>query len=455
MIRMEWSEDAGFEDRATLAVVNRRLPVPEYKVRKTRNALVIRTADLKLTYRHTSGKTAMFDSTNLSVEFRFKGTDSTTVWYPGKDESGNLMGTARTLDGCDGIRLYEPYDNGVLSKDGWAIVDESDRHVLVKNDSDWGEWVQPRSPQKRCDLYLFAYGHDYKAALNDFTKIAGKIPLPPKYAFGYWWSRYWQYSDFEFVDLAKKFRAMDIPIDVMIIDMDWHDTWTDLRKIKSHDEFGQGVGWTGYTWQKQLFPNPSNFLRDLHDLKMKTSLNLHPASGIQPQEECYDRFVKDYIERTQTSGNSYDGPENFIDSNGHPKAVPFRISDQDWTDAYFNSVIHPLEDMGVDFWWLDWVQPGGVQIILGGQPVQVEVGQRLRTPVIIHNGKGGAGDQILAAQPGGQTLGEGGLSGAQSAEVAHKAARRQLFCQPSAQCNGLLPVFGGENCHSSRPPCLF
>ena len=30
-----------------------------------------------------------------------------------------------------------------------------------------------------------AYGHDYKAALKSFTKFAGKVPLPPRYAFGY------------------------------------------------------------------------------------------------------------------------------------------------------------------------------------------------------------------------------------------------------------------------------
>lgn len=28
-----------------------------------------------------------------------------------------------------------------------------------------------------------------------FTLFAGKVPLPPRYVFGYWWSRYWSYSD--------------------------------------------------------------------------------------------------------------------------------------------------------------------------------------------------------------------------------------------------------------------
>ena len=217
LIRMEWSEDGKFEDRASLAIVNRRLDVPEYKVIRRGGRLVIKTADLVLSYK--GGK---FDENNLSVSFVMG--DRKVSWHPGMDDSANLLGTTRTLDGCNGLdklnHKNEPMEQGVLSRDGWAIVDESSRHLFEAVDADWHNWVACRDGADRQDLYIFAYGHDYKAALADFTKIAGRIPLPPKYMFGYWWSRYWQYSDFEFVDLAKEIRSHDIPIDVMVIDMD-------------------------------------------------------------------------------------------------------------------------------------------------------------------------------------------------------------------------------------------
>ena len=354
LVRMEWSADGKFEDRATLGIVNRKLDVPAFKVTKNGNRTVIRTDFLTLTYRGHE----KFNADNLEVSFMMtdfsgkKPSEKKVSWHPGADDSGNLLGTTRTLDGCDGIKTKEPYDPGVISRDGWAIIDESERHVLVPDNSDWGEWVAERDSTDRLDLYIFAYGHDYKAAVSDFTKIAGKIPLPPKFAFGYWWSRYWQYSDFEFTDLARQMRSLDIPIDVMVVDMDWHETWSLRKKNAPKDEYGQRIGWTGYTWQKQLFPNPANFLQDIHNLGMKTSLNLHPASGIQPYEDCYDRFVADYTSRT----DNYDGPEGYVNEKGEKVSVPFRISDKDWTEAYFNSVIHPLQDMGVDFWWLDWQQ---------------------------------------------------------------------------------------------------
>lgn len=219
-------------------------------------------------------------------------------------------------------------------------------------DNDWKNWVENRDSTDRVDWYMFAYGHDYKSAVSDFTKIGGRIPLPPKYAFGYWWCRFWQYSDFEFVNLGKQIRSLDIPIDVMVLDMDWHETWSLRRRNAPKDEFGQRIGWTGYTWQRKLFPNPAHCLQDLHNLGLKTTLNLHPASGIQPYEEPYDRFVKDYLSRT----SDYDGPKGYVNADGSKAPVPFRIDEMNWANAYFASVIRPFERQGVDFWWLDWQQ---------------------------------------------------------------------------------------------------
>ena len=353
LIRMEWAEDGQFEDRATLGVVNRKMPVPPYTTKRSGKGVTIKTGDITLTY-SGSGK---FSGDNLSVSFSMADPSSkrgakTVTWHPGLDEGGNLLGTTRTLDGCDGEKTADPYDKGVVSLDGWAVIDESERHVLESVDSDWGKWVAPREPGQRQDLYLFAYGHDYMAAVSDFTKIGGSIPLPPKFAFGYWWCRYWQYSDFEFVRLGRQIRSFGIPIDVMVLDMDWHKTWTMWMKDAPHDEFGQRVGWTGYTWNNTLFPNPANLLKELSDLGLKTTLNLHPASGIQPHEEPYERFLADYLSRT----DDYDGPKGYVKEDGSKAPVPFRIDDMAWADAYFNSVIHPLEKLGIDFWWVDWQQ---------------------------------------------------------------------------------------------------
>ena len=360
LIRMEWAEDGVFEDRASLAIINRNLPVPKFTCSKKNGTFTIKTGKITLIY-----KGGRFAPDNLQVKFGM-GT-----WKPGMKAAGNLKGTTRTLDGCLGFEKLSHRESqmeyGILSRDGWAIVDESSRHLLEKVDSKWENWVAERPAGDRIDWYIFAYGHDYTAALGDFVKVAGRIPLPPKYTLGYWWSRYWIFTDEEILDLGREMRSRGVPMDVMIVDMDWHYTYKDMQNRLGPDVFGQRRGWTGYSWNRELFPDPEGFLHDLHKMGYKTALNLHPASGIREYEDCYDSFVKDYLSRT----TEYDGPDNYVfgsepylyagntepvGKEGHRASVPYRMTQEAWADAYFNSVIRPLEHQGVDFWWLDWQQ---------------------------------------------------------------------------------------------------
>ena len=171
------------------------------------------------------------------------------------------------------------------------------------------------------------YGHDYKSALKDFTVFAGKMPLPPRFTFGYWWSRYWAYTDREMRTLVDKFKAYDIPLDVLVVDMDWHYT----------DE-GRG-GWTGWTWNRSLFPDPVKFMDYLKANGLKVTLNLHPAEGFDHWEECYPALAE---------------------SIGRNPADTSRIewinSDKKFMSNMFEQVMHPMQEEGVDFWWLDWQQ---------------------------------------------------------------------------------------------------
>ena len=189
------------------------------------------------------------------------------------------------------------------------------------------------------DWYFFGYGHDYKQALGDFVRVAGRIPLPPRFAFGVWWSRYWAYSDEQFDELVRDFRENDTPLDVMVIDMDWHMSDEQLRAMGAVDQSGQMLGWTGYTWNKVLFPDPDAFLKKLHEDGLKATMNLHPASGIEPWEQAYPAMARAMGIDPATK-----------------KFIPFDPTDKKWATNYLNLVLHPLEKQGVDFWWLDWQQ---------------------------------------------------------------------------------------------------
>jgi alpha-glucosidase (family GH31 glycosyl hydrolase) len=328
LIRMEWSENSQFEDHASLVFINRRLPVPPFEGRLEDGWLILHTDKLTLRYREGSGQ---FTRENLRIEFDLNG--KSVAWTPGTEDKGNLLGTTRTLDG---VRGSTPLGPGLISRDGWVLVDDTER--LLYDGSEWN-WAMPRPAGKRQDWYFFGYGHEFRKALGDFTRVAGKIPLPPRFAFGSWWSRYWAYTDQEFAELVREFREHDVPLDVLVIDMDWHPTfgvkWWENRK----DQSGHTLGWTGYTWNSLYFPDPAGFLKWVHEQGLKATLNMHPASGVQP-------FEKPYPEMARAMG---------IDP-ATQKYVPFDIANKRFAENYMNILHHPLEKQGVDFFWLDWQQ---------------------------------------------------------------------------------------------------
>ncbi|MBQ4820190.1 glycoside hydrolase family 31 protein [Aquimarina sp. MMG016] len=337
VIRMEWDNEKKFEDRASFTIINRHTEVPKFNVAHENEWLVIKTHIIELRYKKGSGQ---FSESNIKVSFAINEKELT--WTPGMKNSGNLFGTTRTLDGCDGGNTWdgEPIalEDGIISRDGWYVLDDSSNFHF--DNSEWN-WVSETKNASEQDWYFFAYGYDFKKALKNYTTIAGKIPLPPRYAFGYWWSRYWAYSDREFKELLADFRRYDIPIDVLIIDMDWHLTHGGLKNIKNpkKDPFGELLGWTGYTWNKALFPEPKKFIEWTNKEKLKTALNLHPASGIAALESQYEEFAKNY--EFDTSNKEW---------------IPYKMAEKKWAETYFNTILKPYEDWGVDFWWLDWQQ---------------------------------------------------------------------------------------------------
>ncbi len=340
LIRIEYSQDSAFMDQASLTFVNRLLPVPRYQVKHLDGKLQIQTGVMQVSYTERSGP---FSEKNLLINYN--DGERQFSWHPGIEDKLNLKGTTRTLDGVTGkfslMGMKKVHlDDGILSRSGWTLVDDSERPLF--DSSEW-PWVEARKKVEQ-DWYFFGYGDHYKKALFDFTQVAGKISLPPQYAFGVWYSRYWAYTEAEMKDIVDGYAKNDIPLDVMVIDMDWHLT------DKSSPEIFQRYdpkpnGWTGFTWEKKYFPDHKEFLGWLHEHHLQSCLNLHPAAGVQVHEAAYGAFAN----------------AMHADTTGH-KPIPFDITNKTFAKNYFDVLLHPYEKEGVDFWWLDWQQWGNTNI---------------------------------------------------------------------------------------------
>jgi alpha-glucosidase (family GH31 glycosyl hydrolase) len=315
LIRLEYDPNETFEDRPTQVFWYRQQPVPEFKKTINNKNIVLETDALLLDYQIQD---LGFHKDFLQIELKETGF----IWNYEQENNTNLGGTVRTLDKVDGATPLNP---GLISRTGWAVVDDSKSLVFNKEG-----WLETRSaPSQSKDLYFFGYGQHFTECIADFQKISGNPPVLPHFALGNWWSRYWAYHQDEIIILMREFKERKIPLSVCIVDMDWHITETG----------NESPGWTGYTWNKKLFPDPQRFFDDLDDLGLNTALNLHPASGVYPHEEQYETMAECMGVDPETQ-----------------KPIPFNIADPEFAEAYFDILHHPLEEMGVDFWWLDWQQ---------------------------------------------------------------------------------------------------
>lgn len=348
LIRLEWSDSGEFEDRATLMAVDRAfLPsgAVDYTTGERDGMLVVETPALRLTYDRKP-----FSKEGLTIVVKGVPDSQFNTWHYGDDPKGNLGGTARTLDEADGAI---PLGQGVISRDGWAVLDDSASNVFVTADADGnlpdgvvaygGIGVAPRD-HRETDIYFFGYGRRYREAVHDFQKLSGPAPLLPRYALGNWWSRYYRYSEEEYLDLMDRFKREGIPFTTSVIDMDWH--------LVDDVDPKYGSGWTGYTWNPKLFPDPKRFLDGLHERGLRTTVNIHPRDGIRA-------FEKPYAKAAATVGVDAEAQE----------PVEFDLTNPKFVQAYFD-MHHDLEADGIDFWWIDW-QQGGVTRQPGLDPLWV------------------------------------------------------------------------------------
>ena len=328
MIRIQYSATQQFEDRATFAVINRRLPVPQFSTREEGGYLYIETSALTLRYRVGTVFNPQLKTPN-SLSITLHNVDGRDVlWYPGKEDALNLKGTRRTLDTGSGDNYRNDLEQGIISRAGWAVIDESPKTkrgdgsttFAFDGDVDGIDWLAEPVDKNAYDWYFMGYGHDYKNAIGDYIKIAGRQPMPPLYVLGYWYSKYQRYSQQDFLNLVNEMQRNDIPLDVMIFDMDWHLD-----------------GWTGWTWNKSLIPNPVGLINWMHQRGIKVALNLHPADGVASYEDHYSEI-------SAATG---------LDEGGR---VPWKLEDPKFYRAMFQYIIREREEQGVDFWWIDWQQ---------------------------------------------------------------------------------------------------
>ena len=315
LLRLEYDSEGIFEDRPTELAINRNFAVPEFEIKQDHKYLNIKTKYLSLEYIKEKPFAGPVYSPDINLKVTLLNTDK--LWYLNHPEARNFLGSSVSFDGEVSKKNLK---NGLYSTDGFASIDDS-MSMLIEED---GMFVKRQ--RKTIDTYLFVYRRDFGCCLRDYFNLTGKPPLIPRYALGIWWNKDEMYSDYNIKELVRAFNFYEIPISTVVLGDTWHfKDRQDLAKFK-----------TGFTFNPQRFPNPSEFIEYLHNRGIRLGINIDPRDGIMPHEEHYNNFIEG------------------LQFNGQNVTIPFNPLDRFIMSGYLNKLIEPLNQKGVDFYWIDY-----------------------------------------------------------------------------------------------------
>lgn len=310
LVRLEYSPTSIFNDYATELVQFRNFEVPQFTKKEDNSFLEIETKYFKLSY----SKEQPFDggklnpSKNLSISLK----DTNEVWTTEHKEARNYYGSNVSAEQKQG---EEEINKGLFSLNGFVSFNDSDNLII----NPFGSTQQPI--KGNVDIYVFLYNKDFGLCVQDYFMLTGMPALVPRYALGNWWGRDLPYSQDNIIQMANNFEQYNIPISVFMLDKDWH-----VRTENNYEE--------GFTFNKELIPDPKKLTNDLHMKGIRVGIQINPDKGIYPHEEKYEE-IKTFLGLQENTLIEID-PLN-------PKLL----------DALINHLLVPLEEQGVDFFWND------------------------------------------------------------------------------------------------------
>jgi alpha-glucosidase len=325
-VRMEYQPSGTFPKETPVLLAEKLPKGISAEVKKKGKSLTIETEGLTI---HFTDDGKPFSDENLSVEHDgLKGGRGT--WKPTKG-ADPLCEHTRSMDVWPHLetRMDREDHPGLFDRSGARAIRMPKVYRDRKND--WVRIPEDVSGQMK-DTVLFGHGPRLREALQSFVQLFGPVPLVPRWVFGFWYSRWYEYSQKDIVDIAKRYRRLGLPMDVMVIDTEWRQQ-----------------GWWGYDWHSERFDKPKEMMRQLKKMGLRVPLNDHPGYNnydpLPPGDKAIPQ-IKRVLDEPPVDGRWA--------CDWARKACV-----KAWKEKALNK---PFKD-GMDFWWIDgWTRSpfGGV-----------------------------------------------------------------------------------------------
>ncbi len=195
--------------------------------------------------------------------------------------------------------------------------------------------------------YQVVAADNWDGVMANYTALTGRQPLPPRWAFGNFASRFGYKTEAQTREVVDRFIAEKIPLDAVVLDLFW---------------FGKTVKDTmgNLAWDRDTFPNAEQMMADFRKKGVKTIVITEP-------------FILTTSKRWQEA--SQQPGVLALDKDGKPATYDFYFGNTGLVDLYtsegrdwFWNIYKGLKQGGVAGWWGDlgepevhpfWVRHGG------------------------------------------------------------------------------------------------
>jgi alpha-glucosidase (family GH31 glycosyl hydrolase) len=172
--------------------------------------------------------------------------------------------------------------------------------------------------------YYIIVGKTPDEVIAGYRKLTGSAAMLPKWAFGYHQSRERYQTQDELLEVARRFRDLKFPIDLII--QDW--------------QYWGGHGWNACLFDNAIFPDPKAMLDELKEMNIKCIISVWPSFGEgSPVYQELDKKGRLSVTRAIRGSKLYNAYD--------PEA----------REIVWKHTQSGLWDIGIDGWWLDGAEP--------------------------------------------------------------------------------------------------
>ena len=183
--------------------------------------------------------------------------------------------------------------------------------------------------------YVVIADNSYPTLIKNYVELTGKQPLPPRWSFGTFASRFGYHNQAEVYDVVDRFQQEDMPLDALVLDLYWFG-----KDVKGH------MG--NLAWDRSAFPTPEKMIADL------TADGVNTVVITEPFVLSTSNRWLEAVENQALALNSAGEPYRFDFYFGNTGLVDvFNQQGRDW----FNQAYERLAQQGVTGWWGDLGEP--------------------------------------------------------------------------------------------------